>query len=100
MKNTPQLPRIRPNYHLGHCADLSPKKVEASQWRLVETGRVVLFTAGEHATKLAVIVEIIDHKRVRLRPGKPPGGLWRHIGGMREEGLQELEVNMNTTGPR
>ena len=61
---------------------------------------MVLFAAGEHATKLAVIVEIIDHKRVRLRPGNQYGGTWRHIGGMREEELQELEVNVNTTGPR
>ncbi|KAG8630975.1 hypothetical protein KVT40_000115 [Elsinoe batatas] len=38
--------------------------VTASQWRLVEVGRVVLFTRGTYAGKLAAIVEIIDHKRV------------------------------------
>jgi len=39
--------------------------VEASQWRLVEVGRVVLFVSGEHQGKLGAIAEIIDHKRVR-----------------------------------
>ncbi|KAF4548031.1 putative 60S ribosomal protein L14-A [Elsinoe fawcettii] len=38
--------------------------VTASNWRLVEVGRVVLFTRGPYAGKLAAIVEIIDHKRV------------------------------------
>lgn len=41
-----------------------------SQWKLVEVGRVVLFMNGPHSGKLAAIVEIIDHKRVR-------SGEWR-----------------------
>lgn len=41
-------------------------KIETSQWRLVEVGRVVLFTHGEYTGRLAAIAEIIDHKRVRL----------------------------------
>jgi large subunit ribosomal protein L14e len=40
-------------------------EVKASQWRLVEVGRVVLFTHGPFTGRLATIVEIIDHKRVR-----------------------------------
>ena len=40
--------------------------VTASQWRNVEVGRVALFSAGPNAGKLAAIVQIIDHKRVRL----------------------------------
>lgn len=39
-------------------------EINASQWRLVEVGRVVLFTHGQYTGRLAVIVEIIDHKRV------------------------------------
>ena len=39
-------------------------EVQASKWRLVEVGRVVVFNSGPHASRLAVIVEIIDHKRV------------------------------------
>jgi len=39
--------------------------IKVSQWRLVEVGRVVLFTSGPHTGRLAAIVEIIDHKRVR-----------------------------------
>ncbi|CAF9919543.1 hypothetical protein IMSHALPRED_004652 [Imshaugia aleurites] len=38
-------------------------EIKASQWRLVEVGRVVLFTHGQYVGRLAVIVEIIDHKR-------------------------------------
>ncbi|KAI9856028.1 MAG: hypothetical protein M1824_005726 [Vezdaea acicularis] len=48
-------------------------EVKASQWRHVEVGRVVLFTSGAHHTKLATIVEIIDHKRVLVDgPSKDP----------------------------
>ncbi|KAL8803356.1 MAG: hypothetical protein Q9200_006258 [Gallowayella weberi] len=38
--------------------------IHASAWRLVEVGRVVLFTHGRYLGRLAAIVEIIDHKRV------------------------------------
>lgn len=38
--------------------------VKASNWRLVEVGRVVLVKQGQSAGKLATIVEIIDQKRV------------------------------------
>ena len=44
--------------------------IHASAWRMVEVGRVVLFTHGTYLGRLAVIVEIIDHKRVRQR--SPP----------------------------
>lgn len=40
-------------------------EITSSQWRLVEVGRVVLIENGPDAGKLAAIVEIIDHKRVR-----------------------------------
>lgn len=40
--------------------------IKTSQWRLVEVGRVVLFTHGKFKDRLATIVEIIDHKRVCL----------------------------------
>ena len=41
--------------------------ITASTWRLVEVGRVVLFTHGKFKDRLATIVEIIDHKRVCLQ---------------------------------
>ncbi len=44
-------------------------EIKASQWRLVEVGRVVLFTHGQYIGRLAAIVEIIDHKRVSSRVG-------------------------------
>jgi len=39
--------------------------ITTSAWRLVEVGRVVLFNEGVYEGRLATIVEIIDHKRVR-----------------------------------
>lgn len=51
------------------CTDtaiMAEIEVTASQWRFVEVGRVVLFTHGQFTGRLAVIVEIIDHKRVSL----------------------------------
>jgi len=40
--------------------------VKTAQWRLVEVGRVVLLNNGPYAGKKAVVVEIIDHKRVLI----------------------------------
>jgi hypothetical protein len=40
--------------------------IVASNWRLVEVGRIVLIQGnGPFTGRLAAIVEIIDHKRVR-----------------------------------
>lgn len=39
--------------------------IKATSWKLVEVGRVVLIRKGPFTGKLAAIVEIIDHKRVR-----------------------------------
>jgi large subunit ribosomal protein L14e len=41
-------------------------EIKASEWRLVELGRIVLFASGPHSGKLAAVIEIIDHKRVCL----------------------------------
>ncbi|KAL2002569.1 hypothetical protein VTN02DRAFT_6466 [Thermoascus thermophilus] len=38
--------------------------IKASTWKLVEVGRVVLIRGGPYTGKLAVIVEIVDHRRV------------------------------------
>ena len=40
-------------------------EIKASTWRFVEVGRIVLIQGGPSDGKLAAIVEIIDHKRVR-----------------------------------
>lgn len=44
--------------------------ITQSPWKLVEIGRVVLIRNGPYTGKVASIVEIIDHKRVRIYPGK------------------------------
>ena len=38
--------------------------IKATGWKLVEVGRVVMFNDGPYSGRLAVIVEIIDHRRV------------------------------------
>ena len=44
-------------------------RITAPKWNLVQVGRVVLFNNGLFEGRLATIVEIIDHKRVRLNFG-------------------------------
>ncbi|KZZ93614.1 60S ribosomal protein L14-B [Ascosphaera apis ARSEF 7405] len=38
--------------------------IKASSWKYVEVGRVALLRTGPYAGKLAVIVQIVDHRRV------------------------------------
>ncbi|MCJ1308509.1 hypothetical protein MMC25_002162 [Agyrium rufum] len=38
--------------------------IVTAKWRLVEVGRIVLFTHGPFKGRLAAVVEIIDHKRI------------------------------------
>lgn len=40
--------------------------IKTAAWKLVEVGRVVLIRSGPYTGKLAAIVEIIDHRRVRF----------------------------------
>ena len=50
--------------------------VKVASWRLVEVGRLVLIRRGPYTGKLAAIVEIVDHRRVRYRifvPGRGNG---------------------------
>lgn len=45
-------------------------EVTASNWRSVEVGRVAFFSKGPFQGRVAAIVQIIDHKRVRLQVKK------------------------------
>jgi hypothetical protein len=45
--------------------EMGDANITTSAWRQVEVGRVVLFNEGEFEGRLATVVEIIDHKRVR-----------------------------------
>jgi large subunit ribosomal protein L14e len=40
-------------------------EITLASWKLVEVGRLVLIRRGPFAGKLAAIVEIVDHRRVR-----------------------------------
>lgn len=44
---------------------MSEIDITLAQWKLVEVGRLVLIRRGPYTGKLAAIVEIVDHRRVR-----------------------------------
>ncbi|XMA09055.1 hypothetical protein WAI453_001846 [Rhynchosporium graminicola] len=58
--NTDTHDNIAQNFKMGDA------EIQASSWRLVEVGRVVLIAEGPAEGKLAAIVEIIDHKRALI----------------------------------
>lgn len=45
--------------------------ISAPEWRLIQVGRVVILQSGPETGRLAAIVEVIDHKRVRFRSPNP-----------------------------
>lgn len=45
--------------------------ITSPEWRLIQVGRVVILQDGPQAGRLAAIVEVIDHKRVRYRSPNP-----------------------------
>lgn len=64
--------------------------VTASQWRLVEVGRIVLHVSGPFKGRTSAVVEIIDHKRVRVHPRKSLGGMLGAVGSRRKEGKTDF----------
>lgn len=59
--------------------------IVATNWRLVQVGRVVLIQEGPSAGRLAAIVEVIDHKRVRTRYSEREMESQRHAFGEDEQ---------------
>lgn len=47
--------------------------VKIAEWKQVEVGRLVLIRRGPFTGKLAAIVEIVDHRRVRETPSREVG---------------------------
>lgn len=45
--------------------------IVATEWRTVQVGRIVVLQSGAEAGRLAAIVEIVDHKRVRSQINPP-----------------------------
>ncbi|KAK9378242.1 60S ribosomal protein eL14 [Kockiozyma suomiensis] len=72
--------------------------VQGPQWRLVETGRIVLVTKGPSAGKLAAIVEIIDHKRILV--DGPTSGVPRQALSLAHVTLTPLVIAKLTRGAR
>ncbi len=62
-----------------HKATMSAPKAAQNEGfkRFVQVGRVVYLTSGPYATKLATIVEIIDHNRALI--DGPSTGVVRHV---------------------
>lgn len=73
--------------------------IEGSNWRLVEVGRVVLLTDNHpFAGRIAAIVEIIDHKRVRsttFLDAGPDRGVHRNSGMELLYGIGNTDVLTN-----
>ncbi|KAF7845652.1 hypothetical protein BT93_L1417 [Corymbia citriodora subsp. variegata] len=69
--------------------------IKASQWRQVEVGRVVLFSTGLYANRLAVIAEIIDHKRVLVDgpASKPEKVVPRHSAALSDLSLTPIVID-------
>jgi len=59
-------PLLLTAFSLAQLFAMAEIDIKASSWKLVQVGRVVLIREGPYSGKLAAIVEIIDHKRVRV----------------------------------
>jgi len=66
--------------------------------RFVELGRVVVIKKGAFASKLAVIVEVIDHNRVLVDGPQAITGVPRHVVNLNTITLTSLKVNNVTRG--
>ncbi|KAK5006269.1 hypothetical protein LTR16_005434, partial [Cryomyces antarcticus] len=68
--------------------------VKASEWRLVEVGRVILFSTGPYTNRLAAIVEIIDHKRILVDgpSSKPESVVPRHSAALADVSLTPIVI--------
>ncbi|KAF2873027.1 60S ribosomal protein L14 [Massariosphaeria phaeospora] len=66
--------------------------ITTSQWRLVEVGRVVIFSGGEYNGRLATIVEIIDHKRVLVDGPSEKGAVPRHSARLSDVALTTIVI--------
>lgn len=59
---------------------MSEIDITLAQWKLVEVGRLVLIRRGPYTGKLAAVVEIVDHRRVRYLSTKSENAGKRHAG--------------------
>ncbi|BFU22548.1 60S ribosomal protein L14 putative [Entamoeba histolytica] len=66
--------------------------------RFVEVGRVVLMKTGPFASKLAVIVEILDHNRVLVDGPQAITGVPRQVVNLNTISLTSFVVNKVTRG--
>ena len=66
--------------------------------RFVELGRVVLIKSGPFASKLAVIVEILDHNRVLVDGPQAITGVPRQVLNLKTMQLTSFVVNKVTRG--
>ncbi|KAK5108821.1 hypothetical protein LTR62_007795 [Meristemomyces frigidus] len=70
--------------------------VTASNWRMVEVGRVGLFAKGPYAGRLAAIVQIIDHKRVLVEgpSEKSSAAVPRHAAPLSQISLTSIVIKL------
>eukprot|EP01062_Namystynia_karyoxenos_P040644 TRINITY_DN2961_c0_g1_i5.p2 TRINITY_DN2961_c0_g1~~TRINITY_DN2961_c0_g1_i5.p2 ORF type:complete len:200 (+),score=95.87 TRINITY_DN2961_c0_g1_i5:82-600(+) len=70
-----------------------------NQWRFIEVGRVVLFTKGKFAGKLAVVVDVVDHNRILVQMPKVAGhekwtGVPRHVATLKDVEPTECKADI------
>ncbi len=68
---------------------------QASEKRLVEAGRVCLINYGNNTGKLAVIVQVIDNKRVLIDGPSTVNGVPRQVMPIKRLSLTSLKVNIS-----
>nr|POE59147.1 60s ribosomal protein l14-a [Quercus suber] len=69
-------------------------EVTASNWRLVEVGRVGIFAKGQFEGKIVAIVQIIDHKRVLVEgpSSDPKKAVPRHAAALSQLSLANIVI--------
>jgi large subunit ribosomal protein L14e len=66
----------------------------ATERRFVEAGRVCLINFGENAGKLAVIVNVIDNKRVLIDGPSTVNGVPRQVMPLKRLSITSIKVNI------
>ncbi|KAF2017375.1 hypothetical protein BU24DRAFT_440370 [Aaosphaeria arxii CBS 175.79] len=76
----------------AQIVEMGDADITTSQWRLVEVGRVVTFGNGPYEGRQAVIVEIVDHKRVLVDGPSKDAPVPRHSASLTDVSLTSIVI--------
>ncbi|KAL5377510.1 hypothetical protein DPSP01_009701 [Paraphaeosphaeria sporulosa] len=79
-------------FSTAHTVEMGDADITTSQWRLVEVGRVVVFSGGQYDGRLATVVEIIDHKRVLVDGPSKDAPVPRHAVALAKVSLTPIVI--------